>query len=331
MKTRLSIFLVVLLLLITPLAGCQNSDSTPPDKTEMTVILDWVPNTNHTGLYVAQNQGYFADEGLSVKIIQPSEGGASSLIAAGQGDFGISYQEEVTIARSKGIPVVALAAVIQHNTSGFASPRDRNILTPKDFEGKTYGGWGSPAETAVIKALMSKYDADINKVNMLNIGDTDYFTSIKTGTDFAWIYWGWTGIESELKNIDLSFIPVRDEYPALDFYTPVIIANESKIAAEPLLVEKFMRATTRGYEYAIKNPEKSAEILLKAVPELDRELVLASQTYLSKEYQSDASRWGEMKLLVWKNYADFMFTNGLIDKNIKPEKAFSNDFLPERE
>ncbi|MGI5879293.1 MAG: ABC transporter substrate-binding protein [Syntrophomonadaceae bacterium] len=330
MKNRLSI-LLVLLLLVTPLAGCQNSESASTDQTEVTVILDWVPNTNHTGLYVARDKGFYEAEGLNVKIIQPSEGGASALIAAGQGDFGISYQEELTIARSKGIPVIALAAVIQHNTSGFASPKDRNIKTPKDFEGKTYGGWGSPAETAVIKALMDKFDADINKVNMLNTADTDYFTSIKTGTDFAWIYWGWTGIESQLKNIDLDFIPVRDEYPALDFYTPVIIASESKIAAEPLLVEKFMRATTRGYEYTIQNPEPSAEILLKAIPELDRELVLASQAYLSKEYQSDAPRWGEMKLSVWKDYADFMFNNNLIEKNIEPEKAFTNKFLPERE
>ncbi|MGR6836326.1 ABC transporter substrate-binding protein [Syntrophomonas erecta] len=328
MKKFITLFSV--LLLAFGLIGCsQNNNPPSSDLQKVSVILDWVPNTNHTGLYVASEKGYYAEQGLDVGIIQPSEGGASQLIAAGQGDFGISYQEELTVARSRDIPVVAIAAVIQHNTSGFASPVDRHIQSPKDFEGKTYGGWGSPAETAMLKALMEKNEADFSKINMLNVGATDFFTSIKTDVDFAWIYWGWTGIEAQLKNIDLNFIKLRDEHEALDFYTPIIITSEKQIKENPELIRKFMAATSKGYQFAIKNPEQAANILLQRVPELDKDLVRASQKYLADEYQSDAARWGEMQLPVWQKYADFMYTNQLIDTNIDPKKAFTNEFLPE--
>jgi len=313
------------------LTGCsaktEENNKIPPQK--VTVMLDWFPNTNHSGLYVAKDQGYYAAEGLDVDIIQPSEGGNPQLIAAGKGDFAVSYQEEVTIARSQDIPVVALAAVIQHNTSGFASPVSKNIKTPKDFEGKTYGGWGSPAETAVLKVLMDKYGADINKVKIVNVGSADFFASMEKGIDFSWIFEGWTGIEAKTKGMDLNFIKPKDVYNILDYYTPVIIASEAKISQDPELVKRFMRATAKGYNFAIDNPEKTAAILIKNVPELNKDLVNASQAYLSKEYKADAPRWGEMKSEVWKNYAVFMYVYKLIDKNIQVEQAFTNKFLPE--
>lgn len=330
MSRKLLILVIIVGLLLPPLAGCSKN---PPSQdkqalTPVTVLLDWLPNTNHTGLYVAKEKDYFKNEGLDVQIMQPGEGGTAQLVAAGKGDFGISYQEELTIARSQDIPIIALAAVIQHNTSGFASPVEKEITSPRDFEGKSYGGWGSPAETAVIKALMDKYQADFSRVEMLNIGEADFFTSMHKGVDFAWIYWGWTGVEAEQRNIDLNFIKLQDENPALDFYTPVIISSEKMLQENPKLVEKFIRACSKGYQFAIENPEEAAELLLKNEPDLDRSLVMASQKYLVNEYQADAPRWGEMKEEVWKNYADFMYKNKLIDNNIDPDKAFTNKYLP---
>jgi len=326
MKKILSLILISCLLL--SLTGCAQSEPQSEELQKVTVLLDWFPNTNHTGLYAARDKGFYTAEGLDVEILQPSEGSTAQLIAAGQGDFGVSYQEEVTIARSQNIPVVAVAAVIQHNTSGFASPIDRNIKTPADFEGKTYGGWGSPAETAVLKALMEKYNADINKVNFINIGSADFFTSIQKDIDFAWIYWGWTGVEAADKNVDLNFIKLNEEIDALEFYTPILITNEDKIFNDPELVKKFMQATAKGYEFAINNPQEAADILIQNVPELDAELVKASQQYLSEQYQADAARWGEMKLDVWQNYTDFMYNNELLENKINAEEAFTNEFLP---
>ncbi|MGS0764092.1 ABC transporter substrate-binding protein [Syntrophomonas curvata] len=327
---KITALLIIIGLLSIPLAGCNQTPQPAPNEklTKVTVLLDWLPNTNHTGLYVAQDKGYFKAEGLEAELLQPGEGGTAQLLAAGKGDFGISYQEEVTVARSEDIPVVALAAVIQHNTSGFASPVERGIKNPGDFAGKTYGGWGSPAETAMIRALMTKYGADFSQVKMVNIGSADFFTSMHKGIDFSWIYWGWTGIEAEQRDMKLNFIKLRDENDSLDFYTPVIIASETKLRDNPELAQKFLRACSKGYEFAIKNPEEAGRILLNNVPELDQNLVRASQKYLAREYQADAPRWGGMKQEVWKKYADFMFENELIKKNIDPEKAFTNKYLP---
>lgn len=178
--------------------GSKDADS-KQDLKKVTVVLDWTPNTNHTGLYAAKDKGYFKEEGLDVEIIMPGEAGSDQLTASGKADFGVSYQESITEARVQGVPLVSIAAVIQHNTSGFASPAEKNIKSPKDFEGKTYGGWGAPVEKSVIDSLMKKENADVDKVSIVNMGNADFFTAVKRDIDFAWIYYGWTGVEAELR------------------------------------------------------------------------------------------------------------------------------------
>jgi len=298
---------------------------------EITLLLDWVPNTNHTGLYVAKDKGYYAEEGLEVNIIQPSEGGSADLIAAKQGEFGISYQEQVTYARTaeNPLPVKAIAAIIQHNTSGFASPAEKNIKTPADFEGKKYGGWGSPIEEAVLKGLMSKVGADFSTVKVVDMGAADFFTATQKDVDFAWIYYGWDGITAEVRNIPINFIKLQDIDPRLDFYTPVIIAHEELLKNEPELAKKFLKATARGYKFAIDNPEEAVESLLNYAPEIDKNIAVPSQKYLAKEYISDAKRWGEMKEETWENYGKWMYDNGLMNKELVVKEAYTNEFLPE--
>lgn len=339
MKNKTSKWLgTALLAVIIGLTGCssgksgQGASSQPSPEAgtleKVKVVLDWTPNTNHTGLYVAKEKGYFKEQGLDVDIIPPGAGGADTMIASGSVPFGVSIQESITQARTQGVPIVSLAAIIQHNTSGFAAPAGKNIKSPKDFEGKTYGGFGAPSEKAVIDSIMRKENADIEKVKIVNIGEADYFTATKRDIDFAWIFYGWTGIEAELKNEPLDMIYVNKYSDKLDYYTPVIATNEDMIKNKPETVKKFMTAVSRGYQFAIDKPEEAADILLKCVPDLDKELVQKSQKWLSPRYQDDAPRWGEQKLSVWQNYSDWMVENKLLEKPLEAEKAFTNDFLP---
>ena len=319
-------------LMLTTLSGCSKKEEKSANKGEkVTVVLDWTPNTNHTGLYTALENGYYKDQGLDVEIVQPPEGGAASLVASRKADFGISYQEEVTYAKTSDdpLPIKAIAAVIQHNSSGFASPKDKNIKTPKDFEGKIYGGWGSESETAAIKAVMEKTGADFNKVTIADIGQDDFFTATTNSVDFAWIYEGWDVVQAKLKNFDLNFIPLNQFDKRLDYYTPVIISNETLLNDNPELAKKFMKATTEGYQFAIDNPEEAAKILVKHAPEIDEELAIESQKFLASKYKDDAPRWGEMKDEVWNNYTAFLKEYGLINKDLKPEDAYTNEFLPQ--
>jgi len=331
------IAVLALIMLSLPLfSGCKkavsanDSEVKPQELKKITVVLDWVPNTNHTGIYAADANGYYAEEGLEVDIIQPTEGGSTDLIAAGKGEFGVSYQEQITYARTADtpLPVVAIAAVIQHNTSGFASPVEKNIKTPADFEGKIYGGWGSPMEDAVLKALMKKYDADFSKLEIVNIGASDFFTSVTKDVDFSWIYYGWDGISAEVKNFKINFILLQDLDPLLDFYTPVIITSEKTINENPELIKKFLRATSKGYEFAISNPVEAAKILTDRVPELDKNIIAASQAYLAEQYKGDANRWGEMKESIWGTFGNWMYENNLISIKLDASKAFTNEFLP---
>jgi ABC-type nitrate/sulfonate/bicarbonate transport system substrate-binding protein len=303
--------------------------STKPAKlTDVKIVLDWTPNTNHTGLYVAKDQGYFEQEGLNVEIIQPGEGGSEAMVAAGKAEFGVSVQESITNARIQAVPIVSIAAIIQHNTSGFASPVGKNIKAPKDFEGKTYGGYGALVEMAVIESLMQQEKADVSKVKVVNIGSADYFTAVKRDIDFAWIYYAWTGVDAELRNEPLNMIYLTKYSDKLDYYTPVLATSEKMIKEKPEIVKAFTAAAAKGYQFAIDKPEEAANMLLKAVPDLDKKLVIASQKWLSPKYKDDAPRWGEQKRAVWENYATWMLDHKLLEKKLDVDAAFTNDFLP---
>jgi len=306
--------------------GCGTTKSTDGLE-QITITLDWTPNTNHTGLFIAKDKGFYEAEGLNVDIIQMSGSTVEQLVASGKSHFGVSYQEAVTFARTSSIPVVSIATVIQHNSSGFASLKDKGIETPRDFEGKRYGGWGSPIEEATIKALMDKFDADFEKVEIMTTGAADFFVISEREADFSWIFFGWDGVAAELKGIELNYIDLGKTDPALDYYTPVLITSEGLIENNPALVERFMKATAKGYSLAIEDPQEAGEILLNNAPELDRELVMGSQVWLQDKYQAEAEIWGLQKKEVWERYAAWLYDRQLLERELDVDKAFTNDFL----
>ncbi len=317
--------LVLALAMMTALGACA-----APQKAEemekVTFVLDWTPNTNHTGIYVALENGYFTENGLDVEIIQPSDTGVIQLIAAGSAQFGVDFQESTTFARKEGIPVVSIAAILQHNTSAFAAPADRGIASAKDFEGKTYGGWGMDMETATIQYMMAQDGGDFSKVNIVTMGDTDALTAFDMNSiDFAWIFEGWQGVNAKLQGVELSYVPFED--PVFDYYTPIIITSEDMIGKNKETVSKFMDAVVKGYTFAAQKPSESADILLKHAPELDSELVHASQEYLSPKYIDDAESFGVQKQEVWDRYTQWLTEQGFLDAPVDSTKAFTNEFV----
>ncbi|HOB82455.1 MAG TPA: ABC transporter substrate-binding protein [Peptococcaceae bacterium] len=333
-KKIISIGLILLLTLLT-LAGCGRQEDPTGEQAQkvrplpqVKVILDWTPNTNHTGLYVALDKGYYREQGLDVEILQAGEVAPDQMVAAGTADFGVSFQENVTYARAAEIPLVSIAAIIQHNTSGLASLKEANITRPRDLEGKRYAYWGSEAEKAVIDAIVTKDGGNPETIKYIDTGYVDFLTVLGKEVDFYWIYQGWEGIRAELEGVPLNVIMLNEVEPAFDYYTPVLITSEKMIAEKPDLVWKFLAATGKGYQDCINDPEGSAEILLKAAPELDRELVIASQKWLKDQYKADAPYWGWQDGKVWANYAAWMLEKKLLQKEVDTNKAFTNRFLP---
>lgn len=296
----------------------------------VTVILDYVANTNHTGMYVALDQGYYKEAGLDISIVEPTEGATATLIAVGKGDFGVSYQEDVTIARTSfdPLPIKAVATLIQHNTSGFVTYGDKEIHSPKDFEGKTYAGWGGPGEEAVLKAVMAKDGGDFSKLNMV-ISDGSGFEALKDKADVMWFFEGWDNIKCKLNDFPINYMEVRQLDERLDYYTPVIIASDDTLKNKPDMTRKFLEATARGYRYAIEHPKESAEILHKYAPDYSLKMLTMSQEYLAGKYMEDTERWGEMKDSVWDNYTDFMVEYGVIGEDIPADQCYTNEFLPQ--
>jgi len=325
---RLSLIVALLMFIVLMTTAC--GSPTAKELIPVKLMLDWVPNTNHTGIFVAQAKGYFKEAGLAVEIIQPGEVYPEAAVASGAADFGISFQESVTLARAEKVPIVSIAAVLQHNTSGFASAADLNVTSPAGFEGLRYGSFGSPFEDPTLKVLMESAGGDFSKLQTVNLGDTDPLALIaEKRIDLAWIFYGWEGIEAQQQGINLNVVMMKDYFNIIpDYYTPVVITNENTIADKPELVKAFLKALSRGYDFAIQNPDEAADILLTAAPELDAKLVKASQEWISPYYQAEAPRWGEQKTSVWQDYVDWMVKYDILSSPIMVSDAFTNKFLP---
>ena len=298
---------------------------------EVILMLDWTPNTNHTGLYVAQAQGWYEEAGLDVEIIQPGEQGSLASVASGAADFGVSVQEEIIPARAQGVPVVSLAAIIASNTSAFLALADEGITRPADFAGHRYGGFGGQLETALIETLVECDGGDPAAVEFVQVGNVDYRVGLERDLyDFVWIFEGWDGIRlRELADVDVTTVPFAEYLECIpDWYTPLIATSESVIADRPDMVSAFMAATARGYAFAIDDPDAAAQMLLDAVPELDSDLVMASARYLADEYASEDAPWGHQSPEVWQRFAEFLAEAGLVDEVIDTDAAYTNEFLP---
>lgn len=320
---------VRLILLLLPLALCVAACQPKRQAGQVRVVLDWTPNTNHTGLYAALENGYFDAAGLAVTIEQPPEDGAVLLLAAGGAEFAVDFQESLgpALARAEPLPVTAVAALISHNTSGIMSLARAGIVRPRELEGKRFASWETPLVTAIIRNIVEGDGGDFSRVIMVPNAAADAFSALETDVDAIWIYYAWDGIAAETRGIPINYLDFAGINPVFDFYTPILLVNNDYAAKKPDEAAKFVAALSRGYQFAIENPAEAAEILLKHAPELNRSLVIRSQEYLAARYQADSPRWGEIDGERWDRFYGWMFGEGILEKDIRGQ-GFTNRFLP---
>lgn len=340
MKKRIVSILLVMMMALS-LAACGTNEVTEDsandsDKgsskelTELTFVLDWTPNTNHTGLYVAQENGYFEEAGLKVNIVQPPEGGAELLVGSGEAEFAISFQDSMmpALTGENALPIEAVAAVIQHNTSGIISRAGEGMDRPAGMEGKKYATWDLDLEKATIKQVVEKDGGDFSKVELIPSTVTDEVSALKSkSVDAIWIFYGWAGVAAEVAGLETDYFEFAEIDPVFDFYTPVIIGNSDWMAENPDTTKAFLRAVKQGYEFAIEDPEAAADILLEAAPELDETLVYASQEYLKDEYKAEVEQWGYIDPARWNTFYQWVNENGLSETEIPENTGFNNDYL----
>lgn len=301
---------------------------------KVTLVLDWTPNTNHSGFYLAQQKGYYRDAGLDVDIVEPGQaGGPDGLqqMAAGNAQFAVSVAESLLPARAEGVPAVSVAAIIEHNTSSLVAPTDRGITRPRDLAGKTYGGFGGQLEDALVKQLVSCDGGDPSTVKFVDVGNVDYRAGFdQKAFDFVWVFDGWDVIR--IRDIDgapLVTLPFAD-YPQCipDWYTPLLATTESQIKDHPDLVRAFVGATAKGFADAMEDPAAATDALMAAAPESDRDLVSRSATYLAPRYASSPETWGHQDAAVWSTFATWLHDQQILEEPLDTSAAFTNDFLP---
>ena len=324
-------------MVVTILAACGEQKSAEnsatadsAEKSKVAFVLDWTPNTNHTGLYVAREKGYFDEAGIEVEIVQPPEDGAEALVGAGKAQFGVSFQDSMlpAIVGDGKMPIEAVAALAQHNTSGVISLKGKGMDRPKGLEGKKYATWDLPIEKATLKRVVETDGGDFDKVELIPSTVTDEVSALQSGTvDAIWVFYGWAGVATEVAGLETDFFAFRDIDPVFDYYTPVIIGNSDWMKENPETTRAFLSAMQKGYEFAIDNPDEAADILLKSAPELDGELVRESQKYMSKEYKSDVDRWGYIDPARWNAFYNWINENSLIDDEIAENTGFTNEYL----
>ena len=303
--------------------------------TEVTVCLDWTPNTNHTGIYVAQEKGWFREAGLEVTIVQPAEDSAAVVCAAGQAEFAITAQDSMAaaFAREEPLGITAVAAILQHNTSGILARAGEGMDTPRGLAGKQYSTWNGPIELAMVEWVVEQDGGSFADVKLIPNSITDEAGALREHqTDAVWVFYGWSGIAAELAGVDTDYFAFSDLDPVLDYYTPVIVANNDFLTEEGDTARAFLAAVSRGYEYAIEHPEEAAGILIAGDTtgslRGSEELVLASQKWMAEQYKAEAEQWGYMDPQRWNAFYGWLFEHGLLERAIPENTGFSNEYLP---
>lgn len=310
------------------LGACQpktdvKADTSSPKLDELVIALDWTPNTNHTGLYVALDKGYFAEQGFDAKIVQPSEDSTSVLVANKRADLGVYFQPNMVKRLKKGEPITAIATITAHNGVGLLSLESLGANTPKDLHGKRYSTWEDAVDDKTVATLVGE------PLNPIPLESTDATTALRMNQfDYILAYYAWDGIHSELKGVKTRFFALKDYEPIFDYYAPVLIANNEALSQNPDRYKKALNAISKGYHYASDNPDESADILIKLAPEINPELAKKSQQYMSKQYLQEDGTWGKFDYARWDRFFAWVYEQKLVDEPFAPQAGVSNDYLP---
>ncbi|TSC79051.1 MAG: putative hydroxymethylpyrimidine transport system substrate-binding protein, partial [Parcubacteria group bacterium Gr01-1014_29] len=324
--------IIVLVLVIGIFYFVKNSgvqDNSAENPTKISVALDWLPYAMHSGLYVAKERGYFANEGLEVDIHAPADAATIlQTVAQGRDDFGLNYQPDVLLARSEGLPVVSVAALTQHSLAALMTVEESGLKRPRDLKGKRIGHSGVPLESLLYDTILKNdgVGKGIEDVQFINVG-YDALTGLLAGQlDAASVYYTNQPVIAENQGRKVNIIKVTD-YGVPDYYDLVIVTNEDMIKNNPDVVERFLRAITKGYKEAATNPKDAIQLMVRAVPELDtavanKEILLEAPIWIA-----DNGIFGWQEESRWLSFAQWMKNGGLLTKPVDARQAFTNSFI----
>lgn len=319
-----------------PFAGAASCARAAAQK--ITVALDWTVNTNHIGLFVARDKGFYRDAGLDVEILPYGDTGSGTLVASGNADFGISGSLGLFTQKSAGADLKAVYAVVQSETGRVVFNADRaTIKSPKNLDGLTYGGFGSAWENTLISTII-RHDGGKGDFSTVTLGTSAYEALANGAVDFTLEVSTWEGVEAELKGLKQRSFRYAD-YGVPDEHTTLIVSSNAFLAANPKAAAAFVQATLRGYAFAVDRAQEAGELLVAANKDTltNPSLIQASLKALNDGHflKSANGAIGTMDEAKMEAMGEYLFASGiLLDGNGKALKEkpdlgayFTNEFL----
>jgi putative hydroxymethylpyrimidine transport system substrate-binding protein len=297
--------------------------------TKLSVALDWYPNVDHAGLYLAQARGYFNDEGLDVKLYTPADPSTVlQTVGAGKDDLGISYQPELLLARAQGVPVVSVAALVQHPLMGLMATKEQHITRPHDLVGKVVGYPGIPNQEAMLATMLETDGATLDDVKLVDVG-YDLVPAAISGRVAAVMgaYWTVEPILAAREGYPTTFLHVED-WGVPDYYELILTTSEKTARDRADVVRAFLRATQRGFNDAAAEPEAALDALVAASSDLDREVAAAGLKLLIPAWTDGVPAFGVQTAQRWDDFANWMKERGLIPRTLDVAEAYTTHLLP---
>jgi ABC-type nitrate/sulfonate/bicarbonate transport system substrate-binding protein len=305
---------------------------------DVSLALDWTPNTNHTGIFVAQQLGYFAQRGINLSIVPYGSTAPETLISTHKADFGISYQDGLTEAAVAGGDILSVFAITQKTDVCIGVRADSAIKNPAQLDGKVYAGYGGPMEVPMLQYVIRAAGGtgEFRDVTL----NTDAYQALYAGqADFAMPEPTWEVLQAAMVGKPLRTFDVTEYgFPAI--YSAIIASSNHYLSGNADVAKRFLAAIEEGYAYATAHPTEAANLLIQAnesVLGTQTELVMKSAQLEASQYYKDSDgRIGYQSALRWQQLTEFMFKNGILtDASGKAIKAapkvstlFTNDYLP---
>ncbi|MDP2711972.1 MAG: ABC transporter substrate-binding protein [Solirubrobacteraceae bacterium] len=335
-RRRLLVLAVLAALLATGLTACgekQEDTDAAATAERVDLVLDYLPNADHAGIYGAIGSGEFEAAALDVKPRTPSDPSAPlKLLASGKADLAISYEPELLLARAKGAKLVSIGALVQKPLTSIVSlGSDGNaIRRPAQLEGKKVGTAGIPYQDAYLKAILERVGADPDRVRPVNVGFNLVPALLTKRVDAVLgMFWNVEGVE--LQRRDRKPVILKMDDIGIPTYNElVIVAREADVRSRGPLLRRFMRALTRGHEALREDVDSGVDPLVKANPDLNRNLQRAQvRATLPVFFPTDEERpFGYQEPREWQAYTQWMAENELIADAAVGQRAFTNEFLP---
>jgi putative hydroxymethylpyrimidine transport system substrate-binding protein len=333
-RAPVALLCLAALLAALVLAACgEKSEDVKGQPQPFDLALDFYPNPDHVGIYMAKRLGYFRDAGLDVSINAPSDPSAPiKQVAAGQVDLAISYEPEVLLAREQGLDVVAVGALVDRPLTSMIWLKDSGVARVTDLRGKTVATAGIPYQDAYLKTILARANMSPSDVKSVNVG-LGLLPALLGGRAAA-ILGGFSNIEGvdlRVRGRKPVVTPV-DELGVPGYDELVLVAKGSRLEEDSEPIRLFIAALARGTAAAERNPAAAKKAVLSFESGLDPKTAKAeiAATLPLLEPSEKGRPFGYMSPPAWKEFIGWMRDNGLISSLPSPAQVLSNDYLPGR-